>query len=204
MEGREHTGVIVTTVSKSDPAEAQAWEERWRSKIAPAAIEGGAVDRGIVFRLCPGYDLNGATHVAIYETRLEDVAAAAERVGSEDGETTVGYTTIADFGPISDDTTRGVVLVFTDCEDPAQEDSFNEWYSGHLHHTVESIDFYAATRYVANDPTRTPSKFFAIYESQSEDPSQVQKDGVDWWVKGNFEGHPAMALRNEVAAVRLD
>lgn len=203
MEGQKHTGVVVTTVSIRDPGEAKAWEEKWQSETAPAAVRGGAVDRGIAFRLAPGYDLQGVTHVAIYETQQEDVAAAAALVGADAGEPTVSYTKIADYGPISDDTTRGVVLVYTDCEIPADEDAFNEWYSGHLHHTVEAIDFYAATRYVASDPERAPSKYFAIYESQSEDPAQVQKDGIDWWVEGGFEGPEAMVLRYEVAAVRL-
>ena len=95
-------------------------------------------------------------------------------------------------------------MVFTDCEIPSKEDAYNEWYTGHLHHTIENLDFYAATRYVSNDPSRTPSKYLAIYESQGDDPAQVQKDGVDWWVKGGFEGPEGMALRNEVPVVRID
>ncbi|MBW2386499.1 MAG: hypothetical protein JRG92_22960 [Deltaproteobacteria bacterium] len=206
MEGQKHIGVVVTTISRPDAAQAQAWEEKWRSEAASAAGHGGAVDRGIAFRVAPGYDLGGATHVAIYETQLKDVAAATKRVAADDGdgETTLGYTKIAEYGPVSDGRTRGVVLVFTDCDDPAEEDVFNEWYSGHLHHTVEAIDFYAATRYVSNDPSRTPSKYFAIYESQNDDPAQVQKDGVDWWVEGGFEGPKGMQLRNEVPALRID
>jgi hypothetical protein len=204
MEGHKHSGVVVTTISKPDATEAQAWEERWQSETTSASTRGGAIDRGTAFRLSPGYDLGGATHLAVYETQHEDVVAAAEEVGAVEGETTVGYTKIAEYGPVTDGRTRGVVFVFTDCEDPSQEDGFNEWYSGHLHHTIEAIDFYAATRYVSSDPSRTPSKYLAIYESQSDDPAQVQKDGVDWWVKGNFEGHAAMALRNEVAGVRID
>ena len=204
MEGHKHNGVVVTTISRPDAAAAKAWEENWQSETVSAAVKTGAVDRGTTFRVAPGYDLGGATHVAIYETQLEDVAAAAGSVGAGDGETTVGYTKIAEYGPVSDGRTKGIVLVFTDCEDPAEEDTFNEWYSGHLHHTVEAIDFYAATRYVSNDPSRTPSKYFAIYESQSEDPAQVQKDGVDWWVKGGFEGPKGMLLRNEVPGLRID
>jgi hypothetical protein len=206
MEGQKHLGVVVTTISRPDAAQARAWEQKWRSEAASAAVHGGAVDRGIAFRVAPGYDLGGATHIAIYETQSKDVAAATERVAADDGdgETTLGYTKIAEYGPVSDGRTKGVVLVFTDCDDPAEEDGFNEWYSGHLHHTVEAIDFYAATRYVSNDPSRTPSKYFAIYESPNDNPAQVQKDGVDWWVNGGFEGPKGMQLRNEVAAVRID
>jgi hypothetical protein len=203
MEGHKHNGVVVTTISRSDAAEAQAWEEKWRNVTASEAVQAGAVDRGIAFRVAPGYDLGGATHVVIYETQQEDVAAAAERVAAAVSETTTSYTKIAEYGPVSDGRTKGVVLVFTDCEDPAEEDVFNEWYSGHLHHTIEAIDFYAATRYVSDDPSRTPSKYLAIYESQNDDPAQVQKDGVDWWVKGGFEGPKGMLLRNEVPGLRI-
>jgi hypothetical protein len=204
MEGHQHTGVVLTTISKADATDAQTWEEQWRSGTPSAAVQSGAVDRGFAFRMVPGYELGGATHVAIYETQQEDVAAAAESVGAADGETTVGYTKIAEYGPVSEGRTKGVVLVFTDCEEPSEEDAFNEWYTGHLHHTIENMDLYAATRYVSNDPSRTPSKYLAIYETQSDDPAKVQKDGVDWWIKGGFEGPKGMALRNEVPVVRID
>ncbi|MBJ19425.1 MAG: hypothetical protein CL933_08370 [Deltaproteobacteria bacterium] len=202
MEGNKHTGVIVQNISRPDSA--PIWEDQWRGETGSAALESGAVDRSSAFRLAPGYDLDGASHVVIYETSQEDVAAAAQNILAGDGETVASYTKIAEHGPVCDGKTRGIVLVFTDCEDPSLEDSFNEWYSGHLHHTIEAIDFYAATRYVSDDPSRTPSKYLAIYESQNDDPAQVQKDGVDWWINGNFEGHKAMALRNEVPGVRVD
>ena len=191
MEGRKHTGVILELIPDGD----EAWEERWRSQALPPGVDGAAA-----FRIAAGYDLDGATHVAIYETGEADVAVAATRIG----ESATGYTGFAEYGPISEGRTAGVVLVFTDCDDPAVEDDFNEWYTGHLHHTVESIDFYAASRYESNDPSRTPAKYLAIYESQSEDTAKVQKDGVDWWVKGGFEGPEAMVLRNEVPATRID
>lgn len=202
MEGRKHTGVIVTHVTNADASQARAWEETWRAQPVPAAVENGAADHGIGFRVASGYDLGGASHVAIYETAADDVAAAAARIGG--GEATASYTKIAEFGPLSDGRTAGVVLVFTDCDDPAAEDEFNEWYSGHLHHTVEAIDFYAATRYVSDDPSRTPAKYLAIYETQNVDPAQVQKDGVEWWVQGGFEGPAGMVLRNEVPVERVD
>ena len=204
MEGRKHAGVVIATVSNVDAAQAEVWEQRWRSGRVPDAVENGAVDHGIGFRVSSGYDLGGATHFAIYESQSDDVAAAARRVEAAGGEIIASYTKIAEYGPVTPGRTAGVVLVFTDCDDPSEEDTFNEWYSGHLHHTVESIDFYAAARYVSDDSSRTPSKYFAIYESQNADPAQVQKDGIDWWVKGGFEGHKAMVLRNEVPGERVD
>ena len=207
MEGQKHIGVVVTTISKPDAAEARAWEEKWRSEAASAAGHGGAVDRGIAFRVAPGYDLGGATHVAIYETQLKDVAAATQRIAADDGdgETTLGYTTIAEYGPISDGRTRGVVLVFTDCDDPAEEDVFNEWYSGHLHHTVEAIDFYAATRYVSNDPSRTAFQVLRHLREPERRPGpgpEGRRRLVGKWRLRGPQGHAA-AQRGAGRAHRL-
>ena len=204
MEGRKHTGVVVTTTSNPDETQARTWLDGWQGERTAAARGNGDLAQAVSFRVAEGYDLGGATHVAICETTRDEVDAVAQAIGARDGETTAGYTKIAEFGPIKEGRTQGVVLVFTDCDDPAHEDGYNEWYSGHLHHTVESIDFYAATRYVSNDPSRTPSKYLAIYETENTDPAQVQKDGVDWWVEGGFEGPPGMVLQNEVPVVRVD
>ncbi len=170
-----------------------------RGQALPAGV-----DNASAFRLAEGYDLDGASHVAIYETGLHDVDAVVKQVGEAPGETTVGYTKFADFGPDGDGPTAGIVLVFTDCDDPAEEDNFNEWYTGHLHHTIENIDLYAAARYTSNDPSRTPSKYLAIYESQSDDTAKVQREGVDWWVKGGFEAPKGMVLRSEIPGRRID
>lgn len=187
MEGRKHSGVILEMFSEPD--------------VAARTNEGEP--RCVSFRVSAGYDFGGVTTVRIHETIQEDRAAVPLENSDLEGRRVERYTKIAEYGPVCEGKARGVVLVYTDCEDPGQEDSFNEWYSGHLHQTIEAIDFSAATRYVSTDPDHTPSKYLAIYETQNEDPSQVQKDGVDWWVKGDFEGHPAMVLRNEVPAVRI-
>ena len=200
MEGREHNGVVVTTTSNADETQTRTWIDGWQGE----RTKSGEIAGSASFQVAEGYDLGGATHVGICEIRGDDIDAVARVIGTQDGETTAGYTKIAEFGPIKDGVTRGVVLVFTDCDDPTHEDTYNEWYSGHLHHTVESIDFYAATRYVSNDPSRTPSKYLAIYETENTDPAQVQKDGVTWWIEGGFEGPPGMVLRNEVPVERVD
>ncbi|MCH2171951.1 hypothetical protein MK489_14290 [Myxococcota bacterium] len=199
MEGRKHDAVIVESLTNSQGTQASEWEaERKNSQ------ESNGTSRGTAFRLAEGYELGDASHVVIHETSTGEASAQAQSIEAGEGNTVASYTKIAEFGPIASGPTAGVVLVFTDCDDPAEEDTFNEWYSGHLHHTVESIDFYAATRYVSDDPTRTPSKYLAIYETESSNPSKVQQDGVDWWVKGGFEGPAGMVLLNEVACERVD
>jgi hypothetical protein len=195
MEGRKHTGVVMNLVPNGD----SAWENRFRNQTLPAGVKTAGM-----FRIADGYDLGGATHVGIYESPQDDLGAVAKHVGQAPGETTVAFTKFADFGPAGDGPTKGIVLVFTDCDDPAEEDNYNEWYTGHLHHTIENIDLYAASRYTSNEPARTPSKYLAIYESQSPDTAKVQKEGVDWWVKGGFEGPKGMVLRSEIPATRID
>ena len=110
MEGREHTGVILKLIMKGD----QTWEEQWSNQPLP-----GGIDQATAFRVADGYDLGGASHVAIYETGKEDVAAVAKNLGED--ENTTGYTKFAHFGPVSPGPTAGVVLVFTDCDDPDEE-----------------------------------------------------------------------------------
>jgi hypothetical protein len=200
MEGRKHSGVVVTTATHIDASRARAWEEQLRGEPTAAS---GDVSPGIGFRIAAGYELDGATHLTLYETQLDDVAAAAARVETESGNKAESYTKIAEYGPASDGPTAGIVLVYTDCDEPAEEEAFNDWYTGHLPHTVENLDFYAATRYVSNDPSRTTSRYLAIYESQSGDPAAVQKAGVEWWVASGLEGPAAMVLRSAVAAERI-
>jgi len=196
MEGRAHDGISITLASFRDEERAGIWRALLRGEVAG------------IFRICPEYELVGASHLAIHEIEYGSARFAASARATGPGETIVRYRRIAGFGPIDKGQgagrSEGIVLVFTDCTDAAREDEYNEWYSGHLHHTVESIDFYAANRYVADDPDRAPSKYLAVYESRSGDPAKVQRDGIQWWVQGGFASPDCMALRNEVAAKRVD
>ena len=43
---------------------------------------------------------------------------------------------------------KAIVLVFTDCADPAREAEFNEWYNNtHVPDILQAEGFVAATRY---------------------------------------------------------
>ena len=66
---------------------------------------------------------------------------------------------------------RAIVLVFTDCTDPAREQEFNEWYNNtHIPDILQAAGFVAATRYqVLGDPGPGQGKFLAVYEVEADD-----------------------------------
>ena len=65
---------------------------------------------------------------------------------------------------------KAIVLVFTDCADPARESEFNEWYNNtHIPDMLQAEGFVAATRYqVLGNPGAGQSKFLAVYEVEAE------------------------------------
>jgi hypothetical protein len=66
---------------------------------------------------------------------------------------------------------KAIVLVFTDCADPAREAEFNEWYnSTHIPDILQAEGFVAATRYqVLGNPGPGQGKFLAVYEVEADD-----------------------------------
>ena len=66
---------------------------------------------------------------------------------------------------------KAIVLVFTDCTDPAREKEFNQWYDNtHVPDILETPGFVGCTRYeLMGDPGPGQGKFLAIYEVESDD-----------------------------------
>lgn len=66
---------------------------------------------------------------------------------------------------------RAVVLVFTDCADPAREKEFNEWYdSTHVPDILEAPGFVGCTRYeLMGNPGPGQGKYLAVYDVESND-----------------------------------
>jgi len=106
---------------------------------------------------------------------------------------------------------NGVVAVFTDCGEPAEEEAFNVWYEEHTRYVVENLGHYAVTRYVCVDSPAvpastagsTPPRYLAIYETENEDPGQLQRDGWKAYFEAEHtEEHTtpgSLVLRGEVA-----
>jgi hypothetical protein len=66
---------------------------------------------------------------------------------------------------------RTIVLVFTNCADPAREKEFNDWYDNtHVPDVLATPGFVSCTRYeLAGDPGPGQAKFLAVYEVESDD-----------------------------------
>jgi hypothetical protein len=66
---------------------------------------------------------------------------------------------------------KTIVLVFTNCADPAREKEFNDWYDNtHVPDVLETPGFVSCTRYeLIGDPGPGQGKFLAIYEVESDD-----------------------------------
>ena len=66
---------------------------------------------------------------------------------------------------------KAIVLVFTDCRDPAREKEFNEWYDNtHVPDVLETPGFVGCTRYeLMGNPGPGQGKYLAIYDVESDD-----------------------------------
>ena len=66
---------------------------------------------------------------------------------------------------------KAIVLVFTNCSDPAREAEFDEWYNNtHVPDILEAEGFVAATRYqLLGEPGPGQGKFLAVYEVEADD-----------------------------------
>ena len=66
---------------------------------------------------------------------------------------------------------KAIVLVFTDCTDPAREKEFNEWYDNtHVPDVLETPGFVGCTRYeLMGNPGPGQGKYLAIYDVESVD-----------------------------------
>ena len=66
----------------------------------------------------------------------------------------------------------GLLLVLTNCTDPARESEFNTWYdSVHVPERIETGSVYAGSRYAIADPQPGDAKFLALYETDAKDPA---------------------------------
>ncbi len=70
---------------------------------------------------------------------------------------------------------KWLYLVHTNCKDPAREAEFNDWYTKvHIPDVLKaSPGFLKATRYEADSSSKTPSKYVAVYEIESDNIEQT-------------------------------
>ena len=69
-----------------------------------------------------------------------------------------------------------LMLVETNCNDPAREAEFNDWYDNiHIPDTLEAPGFIKATRYENLKPSEGKGKFLALYDIEADDIDQAMK-----------------------------
>jgi len=66
---------------------------------------------------------------------------------------------------------KAIVLVYTNCADPAREAEFNEWYNNtHVPDILQAEGFVGSTRYqLLGEPGPGQGKFLAVYEVEADD-----------------------------------
>jgi hypothetical protein len=64
-----------------------------------------------------------------------------------------------------------MLFVFSDCNDPAREKEFNDWYSNmHVPDMLEIPGMIRATRWMSAEPERSQHrKYLALYEMETDD-----------------------------------
>jgi len=86
---------------------------------------------------------------------------------------------------------RGILLVLSNCKDPAREAEFNRWYEDiHVADILETGAFQTAYRYESLDPQATQAKYLALYETEQSDPAKARealgKARADWEKRGRL------------------
>ena len=70
-----------------------------------------------------------------------------------------------------DQRTTGMLMAFTNCMDPDQEDDYNRCYTEtHIQQHLNTGCFFKATHYVALDPEPGDAKHPVIYETDFDNP----------------------------------
>jgi hypothetical protein len=70
--------------------------------------------------------------------------------------------------------TKWLVIVESNCKEPAKEDEFNRWYNEiHLHDVLETLGVVRATRYERIAPEEGQAKYVALYEVEADDLGAV-------------------------------
>jgi hypothetical protein len=82
----------------------------------------------------------------------------------------------------------GVMVVSSNCTDPAREDEFNDWYSNiHLPDILSTGAFHTDYRYEDINPQESVGKYWAIYETDI-DPvraAEILDARREWFVANN-------------------
>jgi len=203
MEGRYPRGVLVALANCKDPAREEEFN-RWYDQVHLGDVTGFGVfanpSRYVNVQPQPGQP----KYAAIYETDQEDLKGAIRalfakaREWEEQGRmidvlevASIGlYERIGEWCSQRGKPVRGLLMVISNCKDPAREEEFNRWYNQvHVPDILELGHYHTAYRYQSIAPDKTPGKYLALYETD-EDPVVASQANVDmrpqWQARGRW------------------
>ena len=92
--------------------------------------------------------------------------------------------------------TKWIVLVETNCADPAREGEFDGWYNQtHLPDMLETAGVVRAIRYGNVDPSDGQAKYLAAYEVEADDLQAVMQASNENLQKKAAEGRMSDLLQ---------
>lgn len=185
MDGKSSLGLLVNMSNCKDPAH-EADFNHWYDRIHIPQVLGTKVYHAATRFKNVAPKPGEAVYLALYETTWDDPVAASIEMRTRAGAMNISpdlegkyrrnFKRISDFPPkgASHPAHRatGLLLVITNCTDPAREGEFNRWYDGvHVPERIETGCVYAGARYVIADPQPGDAKFLALYETDAKDPA---------------------------------
>ncbi len=208
MEGRYPNGLLLAITNCKDPSKEDEFNAWYNHMHVPDVTSPGIFRHAIRFANTDPNSPAGQ-YVATYETAWEDVSKAMQanrdagesrRARGDRGSPYIEAATVGVFKKLGGEfsaaarPTRGILLVLSNCKDPAREAEFNRWYEDiHVADILDTGAFHTAYRYESLDPQATKGKYLAIYETDNPDPVKARESmgsvRADWEKRGRlFDG----------------
>jgi hypothetical protein len=205
MEGRYPNGLQLAITNCTDPSKTEEFNYWYNHMHVPDVTAPGIFRHAIRFANNDPASEAGQ-YVATYETTWEDVskarpayleAGAKLRQTGERGTPLIREVTFGVFKRLGGEfsaATRpalGILLVLSNCKDPAREQEFNRWYEDvHIADILDVGAFHTAYRYESLDPAATKAKYLAIYETDQLDAAKAREKHAavraDWEQRGRM------------------
>ena len=205
MEGRYPNGLLLVITNCTDPSKEDEFNY-WYNHMHVPDVTAPRIFRHAIRFVNTDPDSPAGKYIATYETTWEDVskampanreARAKLRERGDRGSPYIKPVTVGVFKSLGGEfyaaskPTRGILLVLSNCKDPAREEEFNRWYEDvHIPDILDTGAFHTAYRYESLDPQATKGKYLAIYETEHSDPTKaravLQKAIADWEQRGRL------------------
>ncbi len=206
------TGLSITHTWCNDPNMEREWHEWYDRVHLPDVLATGAAWTATRWEVLHPPAI-GPRFITIYEVSAEDVAGAVAKASAASAQWRAAgrmhpshciaqADVVRALGrwtqkPPPSPRTKGQLLVYTMCNEPGQEQSFNGWYDNvHIPDVLETGCFFAATRWVRLQPQAVGANHLAIYEIEHDDiEAAVARSGENYpRLKARGRLHPNLAI----------